>query len=713
MAGGLTRFRLNGRLVDTSLNRITLNGDTAQVEPKIMQVLVTLASRPTEVVSRDELMAAVWPEVFVTDDVLNRAIRELRRMFGDHPDDPRVIETIRKRGYRLIAPIEPVTNAPPADRVGWTPGPRGIAAMLIVGLGSVAAILWVGLARHGSLATEARMRFVPLTSEAGNEVDPALTADGGRLAYVARGSDGRAHVFTKPVGGTAVQLLREEASELTPTWSPDGTQLAFARITASGCTIQIALVATAAGRTVGPCGNRHETKMSWSPDGRSLAIASGEGTPVSPLQIELLDLTTGYRRVLTKPPVGQIGDAAPAFSPDGRRVAFVRTVSGSVSDVFTADAESGALQQVTFDNADIIGVDWEPDGTHLVFSSDRAGGYTLWRISVTGGAPSLLAGGGAKLKQPAVARQGGLIAYESWQYEINIVDMPTTGNTAEADLTRISPTTEQWNFHPQLSPEGTRVVFQSTRSGQYELWLADRAGANPAQLTSSSAYKSMPRWSPDGRHLAFVSRTHGKSEVDVLDVESRAVRALVEDEGGAVAPSWSRDGRAVYFGSHRGGSWQVWKVYLAGGALEAVTADGGYAAIESPDGGTIYFTRLDRRGLWRRPAAGGPAELVTDAVQPEDWRSWGLIDRGIYFLERPDEGDPVLMILDARQRVPVILDARQRVPVILDARPRALARLPGYAWSGLSVSADGSHVLYPHTERRDANIVSIEFGGRP
>src|SRR6185295_12549384 len=99
-------FRIGDRLVDPSLNRVTQGDRTVQVEPKIMHVLVTLAERPGEVVTRDELMTRVWNGVFVTDDVLHRAIRELRRLFDDDSEQSRVIETIRKRGYRLIAAVD-------------------------------------------------------------------------------------------------------------------------------------------------------------------------------------------------------------------------------------------------------------------------------------------------------------------------------------------------------------------------------------------------------------------------------------------------------------------------------------------------------------------------------------------------------------------------------------------------------------------------------
>ena len=81
-------FRLRERLVDPSLNRVTSGDQTIQVEPKIMQVLVALAERPGEVVTREELMTRVWPDVFVTDDVLHRAVRELRRLFDEGTEQP-------------------------------------------------------------------------------------------------------------------------------------------------------------------------------------------------------------------------------------------------------------------------------------------------------------------------------------------------------------------------------------------------------------------------------------------------------------------------------------------------------------------------------------------------------------------------------------------------------------------------------------------------
>jgi Tol biopolymer transport system component/DNA-binding winged helix-turn-helix (wHTH) protein len=689
------RFRLKDRIVDQSLNRITLpSGEIVQVEPKIMQVLAALADHPQQVVTRDELMGRVWNGVFVTDDALHRAIRELRRLFGDDSEAPQVIETIRKRGYRLIAPLEAVDDLAGGRDHGATEAPRQWSGQALMGAAAAAAVV-LGLSvwstsRRATVDTEARVRFAPLTSEPGNEIDPALSPSG-RLAYVARGDDGRAHVFTRAAADAPpLQVTRGDAADHAPAWSPDEARLAFVRIDAASCGIWIAAADGREARRLAPCTSTDEFRMSWSPDGRSLAVTAGRVSMRSPSRIELVDLGTGGRRPITEPPPAHSGDWSPAFSPDGRDIAFIRSISGSISDVFVVAAAGGAVRRVTNDNADVLGVDWDTDGNHVIFSSDRGGGISVWRVPVSGGEPTLLAGGGAKLKHPTVARRTGLVAYEDWQYEINLREQSTVEDEAQTSVP-VSPTGDRWNFHPQISPDGQRLVFQSTRSGQYELWLGDRDGRNARPLTRSAVYKSPARWSPDSRRLAFTTRRSGVTELSILDVTDGGVRTIVSDSTAAVAPAWSADGTSVYFGSLRGGSWQIWNADAATGRARQVTADGGYAAIESPDGRWLYVAQLDRRGLWRRPVTGeGSPTLVADRVLAEQWPNWGTYDRGIYFLAWPDDGDPCVALLEH--------DAQT---------PRLLARLAEFAWTGIAVSRDGSRVIYAHADRRAANIGSL------
>ena len=104
-------FRVAGWLVEPRLNAVARNGTTVHIEPKVMAVLVCLAQHAGQPVAKEELLQAVWPDTFVTDDVLKRSISELRRVFEDDARESRIIQTIPKSGYRLLVPVEPVQPA--------------------------------------------------------------------------------------------------------------------------------------------------------------------------------------------------------------------------------------------------------------------------------------------------------------------------------------------------------------------------------------------------------------------------------------------------------------------------------------------------------------------------------------------------------------------------------------------------------------------------
>ena len=140
-------FRIGGAYhVEPSLNRVTGPNGVTRLEPKVMLVLVCLAEHAGQMVSKDRLFSAAWPDTAVGDDVLTRAISELRRLFDDDPKQPRVIETIPKAGYRLIAPMTP----PPADGAGGTASPprqtdsaeNGPSVVLAAEAAAACASLW-------------------------------------------------------------------------------------------------------------------------------------------------------------------------------------------------------------------------------------------------------------------------------------------------------------------------------------------------------------------------------------------------------------------------------------------------------------------------------------------------------------------------------------------------------------------------------------------
>src|SRR5690606_37027190 len=155
---GPAGFSAGEALVQPALNRISIRGRVAQVEPKVMQVLVLMAERPGTVIPRNTFLDTVWAGTIADDYLLNRAVSELRKIFDDDPQAPRYIETIRKGGYRLVAPIAPArvaaALATPVPDASVVPGDTPVAEEPAVASPVPPAIpprrgLWIGLGLVG------------------------------------------------------------------------------------------------------------------------------------------------------------------------------------------------------------------------------------------------------------------------------------------------------------------------------------------------------------------------------------------------------------------------------------------------------------------------------------------------------------------------------------------------------------------------------------
>jgi DNA-binding winged helix-turn-helix (wHTH) protein len=226
-------FRVGAWTVEPGRNRIGRSGEHRRLEPRVMRLLATLAAAPGRPFSRAELLDAVWPDVTVNEEALSRAVSQLRRALDDDSRSPRYVETVHKSGYCLIAAVRVVGNGEPAAAraaEGDAPEPRrrrlamraaAAAATLLI----LAAIGFLLLRPAGREAEG--LAAVPLTSDPGREIDPALSADGTRLAYVASAGGGY-DLFWRPVGEERpVRLTRDERFEGHPAWSPDGRRLAY------------------------------------------------------------------------------------------------------------------------------------------------------------------------------------------------------------------------------------------------------------------------------------------------------------------------------------------------------------------------------------------------------------------------------------------------------------------------------------------------------
>jgi dipeptidyl aminopeptidase/acylaminoacyl peptidase len=222
---------------------------------------------------------------------------------------------------------------------------------------------------------------------------------------------------------------------------------------------------------------------------------------------------------------------------------------------------------------------------------------------------------------------------------------------------------------PQFSPDGKKLAYMSDRSGTMEIWVSNRDGGNPFQLTAVGV-AGTPRWSPDSQSIVFDANSTDSRKILSISVRGGAPQVLTPDKFESEVPSWSHDGKWIYFGSTRGGDLQVWKVPVAGGPPVQVTRQGGHAALESPDGKIVYYAKnpMADPEIWQVPVEGGP-ETPLALVRPGTWASWQVVEGGILFVGPSLGHQAVLSFYDfARQRTTTVA-VLDRVPFWLGATP--------------------------------------------
>jgi dipeptidyl aminopeptidase/acylaminoacyl peptidase len=247
---------------------------------------------------------------------------------------------------------------------------------------------------------------------------------------------------------------------------------------------------------------------------------------------------------------------------------------------------------------------------------------------------------------------------------------------------------------PQFSPDGSRIAFESTRSGAYEIWLCRSDGSGLMQLTHfNPSVTGTPRWSPDGRQIVFDSRPAGNSDIFVVDLQGGPPRKFTSEPSNENVPSWSQDGRWIYFASDRSGTWEVWKMPSTGGPAVQVTRHGGFAAFESVDGRFLYYAKgLTAPGLWRVPIDGGPEIEVITSLEGGYWGYWAVVEDGIYYLDSTER--PAIVFFNTTTR---------RTTRVFDFETRPAIEDPG-----LAVSRDKKTILYTQLDSSSSDILLVE-----
>ncbi len=590
---------------------------------------------------------------------------------------------------------------------------RLAAAAALVAAGGAA--LWLA-ARTRPVPTPPP-RVVPLTTSSGYEGWPTFSPDGTQVAFAwegERAGEGAVlnfDIWVKIVGSSETRrITTDPAFDGFPSWSPDGRQIAFVRLEPGARAGVIRLVSPLGGAdrklTDFPV---QRSRLSWSPDGRWLAVRrarfEGETGPEGSA-IHLVPVLQGESRALTAhPPPGF--DAHPAFSPDGQHLAYAscRSFMFPPCDLLVLDLgpglePKGAPRLRVRQPGGIEGIAWTRDGRSLVYSTALTGldKGRLWRVEAEAeGAPVRVEIAPLGALAPATSLARDRLAFVLDGTDADVYELEPDQAVKPILASSFS------DYFPAFSPDGTRIAFESGRSGQsHEIWLADADGANPVQLTHGpGVWQGTPAFSPDGRQVAFTSRdeTNAFNDLWVIDVAGGAPRRLTDTPTGEGMPTWSRDGRFVYFREERDYGRDIARIPTSGGASERLTRQGGVLPRVSADGKTLYYARRDDMS----PVFALDLESRSERQVLECAVSRSLADGpdGLYYAACPDPETARLFAPSARRKLTLFrLDPA--------GRSHAVGQLPaGAGFNGIAVSPRGRTVLFATFEAR-ADLMLIE-----
>jgi YD repeat-containing protein len=668
------------------------DGQHIPLTPKAFETLLILVENSGRVIDKDELLKKIWPDTVVEEVNLAKNVSYLRKILSGE-EAAQYIETIPKRGYRFVAIVKDVPDVGATSRLEpleerlivnreemekddsisdleprresiepeiLPPQSRArakhwwwLALWPALGL-AIGVAIWAMTFRSTRKSSIPLLNIVPFTSFPGRETQAAFSPDGNQLAFVWDGGKGdNPDIYVKLIGaGQPLRLTTHPAADTHPVWSPDGRYIAFLRQGAEGSGFYLIPALGGTERKVVDVFPYRDPFLGNSqymaPDGKFLAVAD-KSSQEEPLSIYLVAIDTGEKQKVTAPAAGAAGDSYPAFSPDGKTLAFLRSSSRATTDLYLLRLDGGAPRRLTFDNTSILGLAWTSDSREIIFSSRRGGSiYSLWQIPVVGGAPERLPTIGQNVVSPAISRQGNHLVYTETLDDQNIWRLECDAAGRAGAATSLISSTLGDNG-PDYSPDGQKVVFASDRSGGFGIWVCDSDGANPAQLIDRGSYLTgTPRWSPDGRWIAFDSRSNdagreGNADIYLISAEGGQPRRLTSDPAEDVAPSWSRDGKSIYFGSTRSGAMQIWKVTVEGGQATQVTKQGGFEGFESTDGKLLYYAKGRLApGIWQTSVTGGAETLLLDHNKAGYWRFWVVTPKGIYFATANEPARPLI-----------------------------------------------------------------------
>lgn len=575
-------FGVGDWVVHSRLNALERDGLMVHLEPKGMQVLLLLASEPGEVFTRQSLLRRVWPDVIVGEDVLVRSISKLRQAFRDE----QVIQTVYKVGYRLTAPV--VQEPTPVPKS--TPVPIHDAGEAAVSAAAAPSDL---AANQNSYSPSVPQNFAKLPF-GGRPILWLAVIGIASAVIVALAALISRSGHSVPAGAyTTEPLTTDPGSQIEPNFSPDEKSIAYVWLQPGKPYRQVYIRSLA----------------SWDPVKLTSAEAADQFDPV--------------------------------WSPDGRRIAFVRKDSTHTSIVLVRSGGGSEREVYTLpvnSAREYGGLAWSADGENLIFPQEdtlEAPSY-LVELSLRNGTirsitspPPLWDGDFWPEVSPDGTRLAFIRGSELLVRDIYVMKLPN------GPVRRVTHNCMAMSF---AWLDDSTIVFSASRYGTLSLWRVKTTGGEPQRVAAAGNDAYGPAIAPQAHKLAF---SHGSAlwgifAVDLAGSDHLAPRVLLTSSEEVTASHISPSGDRIVFQSWGSGSRQIWTALMDGSnpiqltnRIDQSPGDPSW----SPNGRWIAFdARADSFAhVYIMEANGGNQRAITDGDYNDVDPGWSADGRSIYF----------------------------------------------------------------------------------
>ena len=649
------RWQIEGFVFCDQQQSLTHNGNTQQLEPILVALLAYFCQQPDKIISRDELVAAVWLGRTVTDSAVNRAITKLRRCLADDAKTPRFIATFPKKGYKFIAVANKITPEHiAASPSGTIEQPALIARrqtasnrLLYTAIAVIAVAIGLLWQQGNDSAASVFTAAKPLTRSAGQEWQPRLSPDQQYLTYTEITANNMRLFIKQLSDGRTIEMMPEAEADAwvgPASWSPAGDQIVYLLATKDYCRYYLQ---TFDAMTLGEpqlihnCPAGSYGKIAFTHNDK-LLVYTERAAADAPYELFTLELATGKKRKLNQPPLVLAGNVSFDLHPTQNKL-LVSSVDEQMWERFySLDLATDALELLfKLDSYICCGI-WDHSGERIVLMGEHPA-VQLISYDLQGKDRQVIYAGSQQLHEPERHPNGhdymfaaGSSNLDVQFYRFSSRQTQQLANTSVDDRLAV------------VNPQQDKVAYVGLATGTEEIWLTDIDGQNQRQLSHFRDQRHFLdlAWSPDGKLLAALML----NEIHLFDISQNSSRVLPIPQTEIRAISF-QDQQNLFYSVKQSGNWRVKQYNLATNEVSAAQSKWQYVRFAAIADDTLW---LDQQNNLYTGATAQPAELaLPDSIDIMAGRHFNLRKLGAsWYWQQWDNDQYQLYSMTAEQQQP-------------------------------------------------------------